>query len=459
MGDNPCMRVNHVNQSITPSTRDIFSMSWPMALRAVMMFSIIIIDLYLVSFLGEEAVASIGIASVISGMVMGTILAFANAMQIKVAQAYGTNEPLELKTAFFSGLFINVSLVIAGIVLILLFGRPLLDVMAHSAQIAQSAQHYLSVFLLVMFAEALSSAFTSHFNGCGRTKLAFYSFLISAPVNIATSILLIFGLYGFPELGIVGAAWGSFIGALLRMLFLGAKFYQSHGVFANVKGWLHESFAVATQRQFNFSWPIAATFVSMTFANQACMALYSNLNVSQFAAMTLIMPWIRIAGQLSYTWTQATGILVAQLLGKSLSPDALDEFLSRAWRGAFVAAVIVAMAYAMIIFATRFIYVELAQETRLALLSFLPFLLLLPFPRVSNAICGNVLRASGDTKTSMNIHLSANWLFMVPVTALFILVLDLSATWVFALFVLEECVKFPFFHRRIWSKEWHTLKT
>jgi len=63
-------------------------MSWPMAMRAVMMFSIIVIDLYLVSSLGEEAVASIGIAGVINGMVMGTTFAFANAMQIKVAQAY-----------------------------------------------------------------------------------------------------------------------------------------------------------------------------------------------------------------------------------------------------------------------------------------------------------------------------------------------------------------------------------
>jgi len=49
-------------------------------------------------------------------------------------------------------------------------------------------------------------------------------------------------------------------------------------------------------------------------------------------------------------------------------------------------------------------------------------------------------------------------LFMVPVTALFVLVLDLSVTWVFAIFLLEELVKFPLFHRRIWRKEWHKLK-
>lgn len=434
-------------------------MAWPMALRAVMMFSIVIIDLYLVSSLGEEAVASIGIASVLTGLLMGTCFAFANAMQIKVAQAYGSDSPLQLKTVFYCGLIINVVLTLTGVLLIMLFGRSLLDMMAHSTIIADDAAAYLGVFLLVICAESISSVLTSQFNGCGRTKPAFYSFLISAPVNIGSSIVLIFGLYGFSPMGLVGAAWGSLLGAVLRMLYLGWMFYRSHALFKEVHGWLHGNFFAAVRKQFYFSWPIAATFISMTFANQVCTAVYSSLSIYQFAAMTLITPWIRIAGQLSYTWTQATGILVAQLLGKSLSSDALDEFLSRAWRGAFIAAVVVAMVYALIIFSTRWVYIELAEQTRMALLSFLPVLLILPFPRVSNAICGNVLRAAGDTRSSMNIHLCANWLFMVPVTALCVLVFDWSVTWVFALFLLEELVKFPFFHRRIWSKQWHTLKT
>ncbi len=429
-----------------------------MALRAVMMFSIAIIDLYLVSFLGEAAVAAIGLATVITGLVMGCTFAFANAMQIRVAQAYGSADPLELKTAFYSGLVINVLIVLGGILLILVFGYPLLALMAHTPLIAAGAAGYLSVFLLVLLAEAVSSVLTSHFNGCRRTKLAFYSFLISAPVNIGSSILLIFGLYGFPQMGLVGAAWGSFLGALLRLLYLAVMFYRAHGLFTEVAGWLHGSLSRAAGKQFSFSWPIAATFVSMTFANQVCMAIYANLNVYQFAAMTLIAPWVRIAGQLSYTWAQATGILVAQLLGQALSAAALDTFLSRAWRGAFVAAMLVALAYALIIFASRWIYADLAEETRMALLSLLPVLLLVAFPRTSNSVCGNVLRASGDTQSSMNIHLAANWLFMVPMTAFFVLVLDLSVLWVFALTLLEELVKFPFFHRRIWSKEWHNLK-
>lgn len=433
-------------------------MAWPMAMRAVMMFSIVIIDLYLVSSLGEEAVASIGIATVITGTLMGTTFAFANAMQIKVAQAFGSEDLLELKTAFHCGLVINLAIVVSGIVLILFFGRMIITLLAHTNGIADGATGYLHVFLLVMLAEALSSALTSHFNGCGKTKLAFYSFVISAPANVVSSIILIFGLYGFPELGLVGAAWGSLFGAALRLLYLAYQFRQTYQLLKQSHGWLHEKLSTALIKQFRFSWPIAATFVSMTFAAQVCTAIYASMSVYDFAAMTLITPWIRIAGQLSYTWTQATGILLAQMMGKSLSPDLLDDFLSRAWRMAFVAAGLVAVIYALIIVSTRWVYADLDERTRMALLSFLPVLLLIPFPRVSNSICGNVLRAAGDTKSSMNIHLAANWLFMVPLTAVFVLVLELPVAWVFALFLAEEFFKFPLFHRRIWSKQWHVMK-
>ena len=86
--------------------------------------------------------------------------------------------------------------------------------------------------------------------------------------------------------------------------------------------------------------------------------------------------------------------------------------------------------------------------------SFLPVLLLLPIPKASNAICGNTLRAAGDTVYVMNLFIGAQWLCKVPLTALFILYFGLSVTWVFAILLLEEFVKFPAFHLRIYSGRW-----
>jgi Na+-driven multidrug efflux pump len=115
---------------------------------------------------------------------------------------------------------------------------------------------------------------------------------------------------------------------------------------------------------------------------------------------------------------------------------------------------LVSVCYLILGLASPWIYDDLEPETLSVLWLFLPTLLLLPFPKGSNAICGQTLRAAGDTLRVMNYFIIGQWLFKVPVTALFVLVLDVSVAWVFALFLLEEFVKFPLFHMRLWRGDW-----
>ena len=100
------------------------------------------------------------------------------------------------------------------------------------------------------------------------------------------------------------------------------------------------------------------------------------------------------------------------------------------------------------------IYPDLEHETRAILFGFLPILLILQFPRATNAICGNTLRAAGDTVYVMHIFVWSQWAFRVPATALFILYFDLSAFWIMSLFLWEEVLKFLPFHRRLWRGDW-----
>lgn len=132
----------------------------------------------------------------------------------------------------------------------------------------------------------------------------------------------------------------------------------------------------------------------------------------------------------------------------------LDRFLKSAWRGAFIAAAGVAVFLFAVCLAANLLYQDLTVETRSILLSFLPLLLILPFPKGSNAICGNTLRASGDTVYVMNIFIWAQWLFRVPATALAVLYFDVGAFWVLSIQLWEELLKFPAFHRRLLAGHW-----
>ena len=182
--------------------------------------------------------------------------------------------------------------------------------------------------------------------------------------------------------------------------------------------------------------------------------IYARMSLNAFAAMTLIAPWIMVVGTVSMQWTQATGIFVAQLLGKRASEAQLDRFLGIAWRGAFATAVVGSAMFAIISLSAATIYDDLTSETHAIVYSFLPVLLVLSFFKATNAICGNTLRASGDTVHVMKIFLLSQWGFRVPATALAVLYFEWNPAWVLSLLLAEELVKFPMFHRRLWRGDW-----
>ena len=419
-----------------------------------MLHGIIVIDAYLIAALGEAALAAMGLASAIAGLLLGILFAFSNATQIRVAQSFGASGALGLKTAFYCGLIINLVAVLVGVGLVAVFGGGLVEWVAHTPEIAEQAMAYLKVFMLVVFAEAVGQCLGSHFNGCGKTKVTFLSYLIALPINVFVSLALIHGLYGAPELGVAGAAWGSAVASLTRVAYLGIQFQRQHGMFRDVAGWARGSLAYSLRRHLAFSWPIAATFLSGTIGTQVCVLIYARMSVNDFAAITLVMPWVMVAGTLGMAWAQATGIVVAQQLGAGAGENTLDRFLSVAWRAAFVAAGLVAVIHMGLCVASPWIYAGLEADTLLAFWWFWPTLLLLPFPKGSNAICGQTLRASGDTLAVMNIFIAGQWLFKVPMTALLVLVFEVPVAWVFALFLAEELVKFPMFHLRLWKGTW-----
>jgi MATE family, multidrug efflux pump len=437
-----------------PTARNVFSLAWPMTLKAIILHGTVVIDAYLVSALGEIALAAMGLAAAIAGFVLGAILAFSNAMQIRTAQAFGTKDPVFLKSALASGMAVSVAVGCIGLAVISIFGGSLIEAMAPTPEVARLAQNYLTVFSLVILGEAVGQCLSSFFNGCGRTKLPLYSFCLSLPINVGTSIVLIHGLFGLPAFGVTGAAMGSAIAVCLQVGFLIWRLVRLDGHLRGVAGWRNGTFGATLRRHLGFALPIAATFFSATFATHVCSLIYARLSLNEFAAMTIIAPWIMVAGTIGMQWAQASGIIVAQLLGQKQPEPVLDRFLSSAWRGAFVAAGVVALIYSAVCLSTGVLYADLSDETRAVLFSFLPILICVPFPKGSNAICGNTLRASGDTIYVMHVFIWSQWLFRVPATAIAVLYFQVPAFWVLSILLIEELVKFPAFHRRLFKGDW-----
>ena len=448
------MRKQPVAAQSSPDAKDVFSLSWPMTVKAILLHGTVVIDGWLVSSLGEVSLAAMGLAATIAGFVSGFIFAFSSALQIRTAQAFGTKDRVFMKSVLASGLALGIGIGVVGVAALLLFGEAILLTIAPNASVAADAWAYLSIFILVILAESIGQNIGSHFNGSGRTKLPLYGYMLSVPINIVLSVIFIHGYFGFPAMGVAGAAWGSAIAIVVQAGFLAVMAWRFDSDLRQVKGWRNGTFGATIRRHVTFGWPIAVTFISANFSTRVSMLIFSQMSIAAFAAMTLIMPWVMVAGTMGMQWAQATGIIVAQLLGQKRDEATLDKFLSSSWRMGFLAAALVATVYGILCLLPDIIYPQLGPDTRAYLASFALVLLVLPFPKQSNAICGNTLRASGDTIYVMHIFVWSQWLFRVPATAIAVLVIGVHPAWVLSLMFWEELLKFPLFHRRLWRGNW-----
>lgn len=437
-----------------PSMRKNFGLAWPIGMNAVLLQLILVIDTVLVTPLGEESLAAMGIAASIAGIILGLLFAFSNGTQLVIAQAFGAKNTQLVSRGFRSGRFVNVTIVAIGILLIFTVAKHLIAVIADADVVAAMAFDYLRVFSLVTVGVAFSQNITVYFNATGNSRIPFYANIVEIPVNVIISAILIYGFLGFPELGLVGAAIGSAVAILCRTLFLLTFYSKQQAKQGNTQANKPAKLTKAdVLYHLKYATPIAGTFVSAVIVGSICMLIYAKLGVNQFAALTLIGPWVKVSAHLSTAWAQATSIIVGQLLGNK-SWGLLDTFISKAWRISFYIGIVIAIAYVSMFYLFKLIYPELQQETVDTLWQFVPILFIIAFIRTTNTFCGNVLRAGGDAKHVFKIHAYTQWFVILPLSALFVLYWELSAVWVFGLTLLEETIKSIPFHIRMLGGKW-----
>ena len=173
--------------SSQPYIRKNLSLAWPLALNALLMQSMLMIDTFLVSPLGEVSLAAMGIATTIVSFVLGIQMALANGSQLVLSRAVGSGQHLSLNKGFWAGLIINVLVAVLFWTLITAFDKALISKLTDNVALYAETERYLAVAKFIIIFNAITQVMIALFNALGRTKVPFKGYLIELPVNMAMS--------------------------------------------------------------------------------------------------------------------------------------------------------------------------------------------------------------------------------------------------------------------------------
>lgn len=196
--------------------------------------------------------------------------------------------------------------------------------------------------------------------------------------------------------------------------------------------------------------PIVANFIVLLSGQLVLQALFAQLSVSSYAAITLILPWIQIGSLFVNSWAQSSTIIVSQSLGQK-NYRAIPDFVNQSKLVATAMSLLMVLGFYLFSLSLPYLYANLTAETIAALAMIAPCYIFIPIFRTNNMFCGNMIRAMGESYLIVRINIITLLCISIPICALLIH-LGAPLFMVFGIIIFDEMLKFYFFQRTLTNK-------
>lgn len=177
------------------------------------------VDNIMVGQLGTAELAAVSLGNSFMYIAMSIGIGFSTAITPLIAEADGEGNFNKGKSSFKHGLFLCTIVGIAVFCLVMAC-VPLMHYMDQPVEVVKLAVPYLNFVAISLIPLIIFQGFKQFGDGMSMTKYPMYATLIANILNIFLNYILIFGKLGFPQLGIVGAAYGTLISRIVMVLFL-----------------------------------------------------------------------------------------------------------------------------------------------------------------------------------------------------------------------------------------------
>ncbi len=197
---------------------NIFFLTWPIFLEIFLFMLMGIADTLMLSAISDNAVSGVGASNQYLHIAILLLEVIGNGASIVVAQYIGSRKFIE--AAKISALAVTLNLLVGLIISMtfVLFGGQLLQTLNLQGEILAHAKSYLSIVGGMIFLQAIINSIAAIIRVHGFTKEAMYVSLGMNVVHIIGNYLFIFGKFGFPEMGVQGAAISSVISRALALV-------------------------------------------------------------------------------------------------------------------------------------------------------------------------------------------------------------------------------------------------
>lgn len=423
-----------------PGVIELLRLSWPVMLSQFLVTTVALADIAMVGRLGPHALAAVGYATQFFFMTQSALFAVGFACVALMARAIGAEDPARARAALGGSLWVSVvtAALVCGAALIM--PRTILGWLNAEPVVIEHTVPYMRLVLGSTLILAVSLVLE---NGLRADKDTFTPMLVAwivAAVKITLSAVLIFGLFGFPRLELIGAGVATVISQAIGLT-----------AFATVVLSRPKSSPVAVRaRDVIAGLGLFRTIVRVAAPGVAERMVLNLALLSYFAVLggygtVVVAAYTLGVRAISFSWIPGTAFAAAAatLVGQALGRG--DEGEAKAvGRRAVSVALVTAIALGLLMVPMVDLVAATLTTDDATAVVLAPLLLSIavaqPMLQTHFTLAG-VFRGAGDNWTPLVSAAIGNWGVRVPLALLCAYVLKTGVNWVWAVLVLDHVAR------------------
>jgi putative MATE family efflux protein len=418
--------------------RDIWAMAWPAMLSFVVVNVVDVIDVVLVGRLGRETVAAWGYAAQCVHLVETLVQSVGIGCVALVARAIGAKDRARGRQVLAASVFVAMAVSALGFLIAMAMPRFVFGLLDAEPAVIEVAVPYFRLFAFSMVLYAAAFMFESGLRAHRNTRGPLFVAIVVMTTKTVLSAVLVFGLFGFPRLELVGAGVATLV---------------AHGAGLGLYYWLSTKFAAEelaetfTWRDVRDMWAVVreVLYVSLPSMGErlimsiALLTYFKILSSYGTAAIAAYAIGVRL---LSFSWVPGLGFSTAASTFVGQALGAGDSTGARKAGAHTVAQAVLVMCVCGILclFARGPLVSAFTSDSQVAA-ALLPFMLMLAIAQPfmgAHFTLGGVLRGAGDTLTPLAGAAIGNWGFRVPLAWGFSRFLGHDIFWVWAALIADH---------------------
>lgn len=200
------------------SVKKVLQIAWPAMLESFFVAFVGLVDSFMVSSLGPEAVASVGLTTQPKFVGLAMFFAVNVSLSALVARRKGEKNREGANRIFITALAFIILAAVVISALLVTFADPIIRLCGSEPETHEGAVTYFRIIMGGMIFNCIQMGVNAAQRGSGNTKITMRTNLVSNTVNVVFNFLLIQGNFGFPALGIRGAALATVLGTVIASI-------------------------------------------------------------------------------------------------------------------------------------------------------------------------------------------------------------------------------------------------